>query len=149
MEVQMEKSDTTLTVRGIFRASADRLFQAWTDPVMMNRWFHPDAQVQSECTVDLHIGGRYEIRMRAAEDQVYVVEGVYEEIIPGERLVFTWRWQTAETTDETLVSLDFRPLSDKETELTLYHERFPNFEERDSHAQGWQGTFVQLAGALA
>ena len=149
MEAHMEKTETTLEMKRIFQASAARLFQAWTDPEMMDRWFHPDPRMHSECTVDCRVGGRYEIKMFGAEDKAFVVGGTYEEIVPDEKLVFTWRWLAAKSPDHMRITVEFRPVSETETELSLLHERFPNIEERDSHAQGWVGTLDQLAAALA
>jgi uncharacterized protein YndB with AHSA1/START domain len=147
MEAQMVKSETSLEVKRVFHAPVAKVYRAWTEPEMLNAWFHPDARMRSECTVDLRVGGSYEIQMHGGEGGPFIVGGVYREIIPEVKLAFTWRWQGEETA-EMLVTVTFRALDEKSTELTLLHEQFPNDEERDSHAQGWQGTFEQLATAL-
>jgi len=149
MEAQLVKSDTSLELKRVFQAPINQIYQAWIDPQMMNQWYHPDAQMHSHCTVDLRVGGRYEIAMHAGEDKTFVVGGVYREIIPQEKLVFTWRWLASEYEGESLVTILFRSIGDRETELTLLHEQLPNEEERDSHAGGWEGTFVQLAAFLS
>jgi uncharacterized protein YndB with AHSA1/START domain len=73
---------------------------------------------------------------------------VYREIVPEQKLVFTWGWQGDDMETETLVTVLFQAINAKETLLTLLHERFHNEEERDNHAAGWHGVLDQLAAAL-
>ncbi len=149
MEAQLTQTATALTLTRVFAAPAARVYQAWTDPTQMNAWLHPNPAMTSRCTVDLQVGGRYEIQMLHPKGDRHVVGGRYEEIVPGEKLVFTWRWQGDPTDETTRVTILFRALGEAETELTLIHERFPDEESRDSHAAGWQGTFDRLAEHLA
>ena len=153
MEAQLlEKTETTVALRRVFQAPKSKVYQAWIDPGMMNNWLFPDAGMHAVCSVDLWVGGRYEVQMHppegAPEGAPLVVAGVYREIIPEEKLVFTWQWQGDEANEETLITVSFRSINDGETELTLLHERFGSEESRDNHAQGWEGTFAQLATAL-
>lgn len=148
MEKQLVKSSTSLELKQVFQAPLARLYQAWTDPEMMADWFYPSPEFRSTCKVDLRVGGRYEIQMHPPEGDPNIVAGMYQEIVPNEKLVFTWRWQGVEDAKDSLVTLLFRPLSERETELTLQHERFLNEEDRDMHAEGWAGTFDQLAAVL-
>ncbi len=147
MEAQIVKSETSLEVRRVFQAPVAEVYRAWVEPEMLDAWFHPDPRMRSVCSVDLRVGGRYEIQMHGGEGGPYNVGGFYREIIPEEKLVFTWRWQ-GEDTAEMLITVTFQALGETATEITLLHEQIPNQEERDSHAQGWQGTFEQLASAL-
>lgn len=148
MEAELVKRDTSLEMKRAFAVPLSLLYQAWTDPAMMNGWFHPNPQLTSVCIVDLRVGGRYEVQMHPPQGDPYIVAGVYREIIPDEKLVFTWQWQGDEEAVEMLITLMFRAVSDMRSELTLRHERFPNEEERDSHQTGWDGTFDQLAAVL-
>ena len=96
-------------------------------------------------------GGRYRIFMRGADGKGPTVGGVYREIVRPERLVFTWMWETehpmGNSGHETLVTLTFRDAGGK-TEMTMRHERFQTKESRDSHNQGWSGSFDKLAEML-
>lgn len=149
MDAQLVKSENALEMKRVFAAPVALVYRAWTDPQMMNRWFHPHPTMVSICSVDFQVEGQYEVRMKHPEGATYVVAGVYKQIVPDEKLVFTWQWQAEEETEETLVTVTFRAVGDNQTELTLLHERFGSEEERDSHAQGWEGTLEQLASALA
>lgn len=148
MEKQMVKSSTSLELKRVFQAPLAQVYQAWTDPEMMNEWFHPDSQMRSTCAVDLRVGGRYEVQMHPPEGDPYIAAGVYQEIIPNEKLVFTWRWQGIAGAEESLVTILFQPTGNGDTELTLRHERLDNEEDRDKHIEGWEGILNQLAAAL-
>lgn len=149
MEAQMVKSETALEMKRVFNAPADRLFQAWTEPEMMDKWYHPGPNMHAVCTVDLRVGGRYEVQMQPEEGDPFIVGGVYQEIVPQEKLVFTWRWQHEDASKESLVTLNFKSLGKRQTELTLIHERFSSVEDRDSHGEGWVGTLDQLEKAVS
>ena len=150
MIAQLETTRTSLDLKRKFSAPLAQVYRAWTDPEMMDKWFHPDAGMRSSCTIDLRIGGSYEIQMHPPEEgEPFIVGGVYQEIIPQEKLVFTWAWQGEGMGGESLITVLFRALGDGETELTLRHENFSGEEERDNHAQGWKDTFDQLSAALA
>jgi uncharacterized protein YndB with AHSA1/START domain len=71
--------------------------------------------------------------------------GVYETVVPNEKLVFSWKWADSEVI--TRVTVDFRSISDNETELTLTHVGFPTAEMRDLHTEGWDGCLSRLAKA--
>jgi len=149
MEAEMVKSETALEMKRVFKASAEQLFQAWTKPEMMNNWYHSGPNMHSVCTVDLRVGGRYEVQMHPEEGDPYIVGGVYREIVPQEKLVFTWLWKHEDASMESLVTLKFKPLGKGETELVLIHERFSNEEERDNHAEGWIAVLDQLEIAFS
>jgi uncharacterized protein YndB with AHSA1/START domain len=146
--MEMSKTETSLELKRVFQAPLQRLYQAWIDPQMLNAWFHPNNQLTTEAEVDLQVGGRYRIQMKPAQGEPYIVGGVYQEIVPEEKLVFTWRWHNDETEAPSLVTVLFRAVSATETEVVLRHEQLGGVEDRDNHALGWQGTFEQLAGFL-
>lgn len=70
------------------------------------------------------------------------VSGVYREVIPNERLVFTWAWKgTPER--ESLVTFTFKS-EGTGTIFTLTHEQFFDESARDRHQQGWNGALEKL-----
>ena len=147
MEAQMVKSETALEMKRVFQAPVERVYQAWTKPEMMSQWYFPGPGMHAHCTVDLRIGGSYEVQMHGQEGDPYVARGVYKEIIPNEKLSFTWSWTNEEHV--SLVTLIFRSINPSETELILKHDQFMGDEDRDSHAEGWVGTIDQLTAFLA
>jgi uncharacterized protein YndB with AHSA1/START domain len=86
---------------------------------------------------DLREGGRYRITVRELPDgEPYGVVGTYREVRPPERLVFTWSWDNAPETGETLVTVEFRDLG-ASTEVVLTHDLFKTEEQRSRHETGW------------
>jgi uncharacterized protein YndB with AHSA1/START domain len=111
------------------------------------RWFHPGADMRTPlATVDLRVGGRYRIVMLEPGGVEHRVGGVYREIVPNRRLVFTWAWESAPE-NETLVTVSMMP-RDGGTLLTLTHEGFAERAGRDRHRQGWDGCLGTLARHL-
>jgi len=80
--------------------------------------------------------------MRSPAGEVFTTTGVYREISPPERLVYTWRWESLESL-ETLVTVEFEDLG-QETGLLLRHERFVDAAHRNSHLDGWNGCLQNL-----
>jgi len=73
----------------VLNAPRELVFQAWTDPVHMARWWGPKDWTNPVCELDVRVGGAWRIVMRAPDGGDYPCAGVYREIVPPERLVFT------------------------------------------------------------
>ncbi|MBV7336056.1 SRPBCC domain-containing protein [Chloroflexi bacterium TSY] len=145
----MTKAPTSLKMSRTFNASRDRVYQAWTKPELLAKWFHPtEKHISQVDEFDLRVGGSYRISMIAG-DNAHIVQGKYEAVDPPEKLSFTWGWEGAEDPREMLVTVEFNQLTPTETEVILTHERFANDEERDSHKWGWNGTLDRLSVLLA
>ena len=140
---------TTLQVTRVFAASRERVFRAWTRPDALKKWFRvAEGYTTPIAEVDLRVGGGYRLGMQPPDgDTPLIVWGVYREIRPPERLVFTWRWEGDSPQLETLVTIEFRQRGDL-TEVVLTHEGFADAPARDQHAGGWQGCLDRLDSAL-
>jgi len=140
---------TSLRITRTFAAPREKVFKAWTDPAALKKWFAPgDDYATLIAEVDLRVGGRYRIQIRSPKGHLNTVAGVYREIEPPEKLVFTWSWQEGGMdVGETLVTVEFRDRGNT-TELILTHEVFPTAEGRDEHSKGWAGCLDRLPKAL-
>ena len=80
------------TLTRILEAPRSLVFQAWTDPHHLGRWyFNPEQPIPSDpITVDLRVGGAWRVKMIINEHLQMFTGGIYREIVPVERLVFTW-----------------------------------------------------------
>ena len=130
----------TLEVSRRFTASRERLFDAWTKPDEMARWFFVSADWRAEAEVDLRVGGQYRLTMFTDLGSELVQTGEYREISPPDRLVFTWN---SHAVQDTLVTVEFAEV-DGGTSLKLTHELLPNEELRDLHGDGWEGCLASL-----
>ncbi len=72
----------------IFNAPRELVWQAWTDPAHVMRWWGPKDFTSPACRIDLRVGGKYHFCMQAPDGQKIWSTGVYHEIVPLERLVY-------------------------------------------------------------
>jgi len=135
----------SLTIKRRFNAPPEKVYAAWTDPEKLAHWMGPTGtkSVQAEC--DLRVGGRYAIKMIMPDDE-HNVSGVYREIVPNEKIVFTWAWRSTPER-ESLVTVTFKKDGDG-TIMTLLHEQFFDEKARDDHNRGWTGTMDKLEAYL-
>jgi uncharacterized protein YndB with AHSA1/START domain len=140
---------TTLRIKRIFNVSRDRVFRAWTDPKELKQWCAPGEDYTTPIAeVDLRVGGKYRIGMQPkGQETAHIATGVYREVKPPEKLVYSWWWEGATQHEETLVTVEFRDLGGS-TELVLTHELFPDEVARDKHTEGWTGCLNGLAKRL-
>ena len=139
---------TVLRLEHSFAASAEQVFDAWTNPEVLRRWWAAEPTWTSPgCDVDLREGGSYVLRMQDDRSgQVHAVGGEYREIDRPNRLVYTWSWLGEDAPypgHVSLVTVEFRPDGDRTTVL-LEHSDLPSEESRDRHSAGWRGTFDNL-----
>src|SRR5687768_9701738 len=84
-----EREKQEIVITRIFDAPRELVWKAWTEPEHFKRWWGPKEYTCPFCEMDLRVGGKYLNCMRSPEGQEYWSTGVYREIIPMERLVFT------------------------------------------------------------
>lgn len=82
-------ADRTLSFTRIIDAPPAKVFDAWTRPELITQWFAPKPYTTPKADIDLRVGGRNNITMRSPEGQDMPNEGVYLEIVPNRKLVFT------------------------------------------------------------
>jgi uncharacterized protein YndB with AHSA1/START domain len=131
-----------LIVRRTIRASAERVFDAWTQPEHLRAWWGPRPVTCSGAEVDLRVGGRYSIANALPDGKTIVIEGEFREIERPHKLVYTWRMGPgAEATSLVTVRFEVRG---EATEVVVVHENVAS-TSRDSHEQGWIGCLDGLA----
>jgi len=134
-----------IRITKLLPATPEEVFSAWTDPESLTEWMCPETMTVARVDLDLRVGGKFELVMRAENsDNIHV--GEYREISPPKRLVFTW--QSAATLQrETLVTVELSPRGDQ-TELVLIHEMLPTEHSAAQHNHGWQSIVEKLGGFL-
>jgi glutathione S-transferase len=142
----------TLCLERTFAGSPEEVFDAWTSPEVLTRWWAAQPTWTSPgCDVDLRVGGRYVLRMLDDETgHVHAVGGVYREIERPTRLVYTWCWEGSDGLHpghESLVTVEFVPTGAGTTVL-LEHSGLASEESRARHTMGWTGTFDNLASRV-
>jgi len=149
----------SLNMSRTIRADRRKVFEAWTNPHSMRAWFAPGNMTAPTATNDLRVGGEYRVEMKGsiavhngadpsqASDPIMVAHGVYREIVPYERLSYTWTgsWDPSE---ESLVTVTFKDVQGG-TEVILTHEGFHTERSRDTHLGGWESSLGKLTHFLA
>jgi uncharacterized protein YndB with AHSA1/START domain len=147
-------TDRELVITRMFDAPRELVFRCWTDQDHLAKWFGPTGFTATSVTADATEGGAWRICIHGASDGGNEVDhwasGVYLEVVPPERLVFSFRWdqQGGEPVEDTLVTITFADLDGK-TEMTFHQAGFDTVESRDGHTEGWRETFDDLNGHLA
>ncbi|MDZ4310731.1 MAG: SRPBCC domain-containing protein [Cypionkella sp.] len=138
----MTHSLPSVTIVRRIKASPSKVWAAITQPKLMPQWWGPDAGPTLRAETDVRPGGRFSIVFRLLNGDEHNPTGVYREVVPKKKLVFTWEWPgSAER--ESLVTFLLKPF-DGGTELTLIHRHLPDEEARVSHALGWNGLLDKL-----
>lgn len=124
------------------KATPARIWAAITRPELMLQWWGPDAGPTLSAVADVRPGGRFSIVFRLLNGQEHNPTGVYQEVVPEKKLVFTWELPgTPEP--ESLVTFLLEPF-DGGVELALTHEHLPDEAARKSHEDGWSGLLDKL-----
>jgi len=148
-----------LTQTRIIRAPRAKVYDAWTNPEIMEQWFGSPMMYCSSASLDVRVGGSYRIEAIRKEATTVsaqdicdgrpfnAVTGEYTKVIPNALLQFTWiaAWAPEEKSLVT-VSLKDAPGG---TELTVLHERFASETSRDAHNNGWCHALDNIARVVA
>ncbi len=158
MATAKQTPEFTLEVRRTFAAPREKVFAAWAQCEQLEQWMCKD---ESAHTVihheqDIRTGGGYLMEVRdPRKKETYWGRGVYREVKPPEKIVFSWSW-TKDTQDgpqlhpgspETQVTVEFFARGNS-TEVVLTHAVFGSAKDRDDHKQGWNSCFDALARIL-
>jgi len=158
----IESTAEELVITRVFDAPLELVFKAWTEPERLMRWWGPNGFTTPSFTVDLRVGGVLQYCMRAPDGQDYWGIGVYREIVPPTRIVYTDSFADPEGDpvppshygmsddhpEETLVTVTFLE-RDERTSVTLRHTIPESSEARGGAQQGWSEMLERLADELA
>ena len=114
-----------LTITRTFDVPREVVFAAWTDAKQAAQWWGPRGFTTISCEMDARPGGAYRACMRSPEGTRHCRRGTYREIVPPERLVFTFAWEDAagDLGHETLLTVTFADAGRGKTRLTLHQAR--------------------------
>lgn len=135
-------TEPELVIMRMFNAPRDVVWQAWTDPAHAVRWWGPKDYPATHLDMDVRPGGAWSGQLRSAEDgRILSHRGVFREVTPPERLVFTFAWdEEGERGLETVVTITFADQGDR-TLMTFRQIPFQSDAEREGHRSGWTSAF--------
>ena len=123
-------TDTQILITREFNAPRHLVYQAWTTPELIRRWWSGDRGEVTVAEVDLRVGGRWRYAMTAHGGFEVAFHGEYREIVPNERLVSTEMYEGMPDAGEALNTLSLTE-QDGRTLLTLLVQH-PSQETRDA-----------------
>lgn len=108
------------------------------------QWFGPATVKPGSLSadIDLRVGGRYRISFTNEGGEYFEVGGVYRDVVPNQRLVFSWAWHSTPER-ESVVSLELKP-DGGGTLLVLGHAQFFDETARNNHERGWTELLTEL-----
>ncbi|MBB6673786.1 SRPBCC family protein [Cohnella nanjingensis] len=143
--ISMQDGKFFLELHRVYNASKESVFLAWTREEQLKQWWGLTGFTTTIGHMDVSIGGKYLFHMRAPNGKIHTVEGRYVEIVPNDKLSFTWKWVTeGDDSEETLVTIDFVD-QDNSTELVITHTNFSTMKEAKKHNNSWTNS---LEGGL-
>jgi uncharacterized protein YndB with AHSA1/START domain len=142
-----EKTGHVVRIERTFAAPAGDVFDAWTSPEVMRRWFHcgPDWETP-EAEVDLQVGGKVRVVMRKPDGTEAKAHGEYTLIDRPNRLVMTWIFDD-DPSNEQLIELSFLE-SEGSTTVLMVNSGISTDRRRNAQDWGWRGCLDELERAL-
>jgi uncharacterized protein YndB with AHSA1/START domain len=132
----------SLTISRHYPAPPEKVWQALITPEGLRQWMGTAGGSVPIVEVDVRVGGKYRIVMVTPGGEEHDVRGIYREVSPPTKLVYTWMWKSTQER-ESLVTVELRA-KDGGTDLTLTHSEFADVAARDAHEKGWTGCLVRL-----
>ena len=149
MEQVRLQQKPSLSLSRRYPVGPEKVWRAWTDPEAVKRWWGPGpGEPVSAAELDVRVGGRFRIVFGGPDGKAHECAGVYKEVVPNRKLVFTWTWPNSTPERESLVTLVFRAVEGG-TELDFKHEQLFDEKVRDDHKRGWTSLLGKLAEFLA
>ncbi|RHX77937.1 ATPase [Leptospira yasudae] len=150
-----------LVITRIFNAPREVVFDAWTVPEQVMKWWGPKEFTTPYCKMDFRVGGRYVFCMRAPDGNEFWSTGEYKEIVRPERIVKTDSFADSngnpvpashygidgEWPEVLLISLLFEDQQGK-TKFTLRHTGIPGAEVSDMTSASWNESLDKLEAIL-
>jgi uncharacterized protein YndB with AHSA1/START domain len=134
-----------LKITRMFDAPPELVFELWSSPDHLRNWMGPDGFACPAAEVDFRVGGTYRALIRSPETGDSWFGGVYREIRPNRRLVFTFTWDAGPSSGvETLITIDFAQVRGKAAR-TFHQTPFRDVDARDRHVGGWTSAFEKAA----
>ena len=138
---------TTIQIEWKFAHPPATVWQAWTDPSIAKLWFGSDPNGKVlEAKFDVRVDGAFSVTFVNSDGSEFTCHGIYEEIDPLNRLVFTWGWVNQPEVDE-LITLQFTP-AEGGTSMLFEQSNIDLKTAIHNYDAGWRSTFQKLEKAL-
>ena len=135
-------ADLRLTTRRVIAAQPERLFEVWTSPAHLLKWWGPPGGHCSHAAVEPVVGGSYRLDNTLADGSTVTISGRFTLIDAPHQLAYTWQVRPGPDRSE-LVTVTFAAC-DGGTEITVEHVKILDERSRAEHAAGWAACLDRL-----
>lgn len=129
----------------VFDAPRALVFEAWSKPEHVSKWFAPKPLVITQCEMELRSGGVFKFTMKMGETEFPFV-GKFEEVVPNEKIVFSGIIHD-DNSCYTVVTFEDAP--GNKTKLSVRQTYAYASPATGGAKQGWTSTLDNLADAVA
>jgi uncharacterized protein YndB with AHSA1/START domain len=130
-----------------FDVDVETLFKAWTEADQLKKWWRPMENSLVDVVNDLKTGGAVEYHFGESGLQI---TGEYKEVIPNEKLVYTWVWNMDDQGSESGYVLNIGFSAEGEgSKLHIVQEGFSGPEHLAPHEEGWKKGLEDLSNYLS
>jgi uncharacterized protein YndB with AHSA1/START domain len=145
-------SDTEIEIKRTFNAPARLVFEAWTKPEYLAKWYGCSSMTMVACEIDARPGGGYRWTLRMPDGSEHSFRGVYRELVPPTRMVSTEQYLLGDTWTNPLVNNVTMVEHDEKTDVTN-RVVYASKADRDGHLgsgmeRGMGETFDRLDAFL-
>jgi uncharacterized protein YndB with AHSA1/START domain len=125
------------------------VFEAFTDPNELARWWGPQGFNIPSLEFDPRPGESYRIEMQPPQGEAFYLAGEFRVVEPPTGLAYTFRWEDPDPDDvETVVNLSFRDAG-AQTEVVLDQGTFKTDDRLELHRGGWTDSLDKLEALLS
>jgi uncharacterized protein YndB with AHSA1/START domain len=156
IEQTTSEKQKTVSILRTFNLPTATVWKAWSDPESCKKWWGPEDFTCPSCNIDFKTGGRYLISMKGPDGKEFWSTGIYKEIVPNKKIVWTDSFADSKGNvvpasyydmpgdwpKELLVTVKFEELNGK-THMHLQQEGIPVDQVEDC-IKGWQSMFDKL-----
>jgi uncharacterized protein YndB with AHSA1/START domain len=141
-------STGTVRLHRVLKAPGERIYRAFLEPEAMAKWLPPHGFTGKVHSIDPRVGGSYKMSFKNfGNGQEHAFGGTYHELVPGEKLRYTDKFDDANLPGEMNVTVTLRKVICG-TELSIVQEGIPAAIPAEMCYLGWQESLNQLAALV-
>ena len=139
-----QSDELTLEITRVLPAVRSVVFEAFSDPNELARWWGPAGFSTPSLELQARVGESYRIEMQPPQGDRFYLTGEFRVVDPPARLAYTFAWEDPDPDDiDTVVDLSYRDLGGS-TEVALRQGPFKTEARRRLHRDGWTDSFNKL-----
>ena len=144
--METDQKTNVIEIERQFDVDVETLFKAWTEAEQLKQWWHPMGETLTDVKNELQEGGAVEYYVGEAGLEI---TGKYSEVVPNEKLVYSWVWNMSDEGSESGYKLHITFLPEGEgSKLKVLQEGFSGPEFLKPHQEGWDKGLDDLSSFL-